>query len=191
MAVLLIQGGMTPGYDPIRDTISQLGQGWRGTGIIAVYGLALLGVVWESVAKSLPLTFSLAAWIAALVVIGTGCIGLALSVPESFPWNSMTWEGRLHLIFAFVFVFAAIPAACIFASRALPAERGGLRAYSLVTGIGCLVLLVGTLMALRGSPPNPFVESHLGLLERTYVFAFLTWQCIVSASVGRLTPNAR
>ena len=191
IAVLLIQGATTPGYDPILNTISELGSGWRGTGVVAAYGLFVVCFVWEEVARSVPPTGSMAMWISALVAIGIGCMGLAVSSPEPWPWNSMGWEGRLHLIFAFVFVFAAIPIACLAASRALPAAWPGLRLYSLVTGLGSLALLAGALMALRASPPNRFVVTHLGLIERVYVFAFMIWQCIVSTRLARRAPNAR
>lgn len=185
VAVLMIQGATTSGYDPIRQTISELGTGWGGTRIIGIYGLVVMSLVWEDIAKSLPLTASLAMWIAALLSIGIGCAGLAGFDAESWPWNSMTWQGHLHLIFAFVFVFAAIPAACFFASRALPENWRGLRRYSLACSLGCLVLLIGTLVALRGPHPDPFVSSHLGVIERVYVFSFLIWQCIVSATLRR------
>ena len=191
MTVLLIQGATTPGYDPILNTISELGSGWRGTGIVAAYGLIVVSFVWEEVARSVLPTGSMAMWISALMAIGVGCLGLAVASPEPWPWHSMGWEGRLHLIFAFVFVFAAIPIACLAASRALPAAWPGLRLYSLATGLGSLTLLVGALIALRGSPPNRYVSTHLGLIERVYVFAFMTWQCIVSTRLARRAPNAR
>lgn len=185
MIVLLIQGITTAGYDPVRQTISELGTGWDGTRILAIYGAAVLLCVWEPIEKALPRRISTGVLVAALVAIAAGCIGLAETDAESGAWNSMKWGGRLHLIFAFVFVFAAIPAACLAAFRALPAAWRGLRIYSLLTGLGCLALLVATLAALGAARPDPYVVSHLGLIERVYVFAFLIWQCIVSARVSR------
>lgn len=191
LAALLFLGATTPGYDPISQTISELGTGIRGTRIIAIYGFIVITCVWEPIAEALGVKVSTAALIFALMVIGIGCFGLGMVAPESWPWNSMTWRGTLHLIFAFVFVFAFIPLACLAASRALPKAWRALRAYSLVMGLGTFVLLGATLTALTASPPNPYANSHLGLIERIYVFAFLIWQCIVSASVARSAPNAR
>lgn len=185
MVVMLFLGATTPGYDPIRQTISELGTGWTGTRIIWLYGVLVLTCVWEPIWNRLTQNLPTIALVAALVMIGLGCFGLGAAAPESWPWSSMTWQGRLHLIFAFGFVFAWIPVACLAAARALPVTWRGLRIYSVATGLGCLVLLVSSLVALRASPPNAFVESHLGLIERVYVFAFMIWQCIVSASLAR------
>lgn len=191
LAALLFLGATTPGYDPVRQTISELGPGIRGTALISAYGLVLMTCVWPAIAITGGTGISNRAFITAMESIGVGCVGITLFRAESWPWRSMTWQGHLHLISAFVFVFAAIPGAYFAASRALPEAWRGLRAVSLVMGLASLAVLVGTIFALGGSPPNPFVASHLGLIERLYVFSFLVWQCIVSASVVRLTPNAR
>lgn len=183
MAALLIQGLATPGYDPIRQTISELGTGWAGTGIVAIYGLLLLVFVIRPMSTALP--GKRAAAIGTLLMIAIGCIGLNFVEAESHSWNSMTWRGQLHLVFAFGFVFAGIPAACFAVSRALPAAWRGLRVYGLLTSLGCAVLLLGTLVALGAKPPTEYVVAHLGLIERVYVFAFMIWQCIVSASLTR------
>jgi hypothetical membrane protein len=183
--VLLIQGATTPGYDPVAQTISELGRGWGGTRIIGLYGFILITCGWEPVAKALATKLSTVLLITAFIAIGLGCFGLAASAPAAWPWRSMGWEGRLHLIFAFGFVFAWIPVACLAASRALPAEWRGLRAFSLATGFATFAFLGATITALQASPPDRFVVSHLGALERIYVFAFLIWQCIVSANLLR------
>jgi hypothetical protein len=189
--VLLIQGIATPGYDPVGQTISELGGGWGGTRIIGLYGFVLATCAWKPIAKALPIKLLTIAFVTALVVIGLGCVGLAASGPEPWPWRSMGWQGRLHLIFAFAFVFAWIPLACLAAARALPAAWRGLRAYSLATGLATASLLIATLVNLQASPPDPFVASHLGLIERAYVFAFLVWQCIVSASLVSPTKTPK
>lgn len=185
MIALLIQGVTAADYDPVRQTISELGTGWSGTRIVGLYGLVVLLFVWQPIAKALPRPLSAAAVVSALLIVAIGCCGLAETDAESGSWHAMSWRGRLHLIFAFGFVFAAIPAACLAAFRALPAAWRGLRIYSLLTGLGCLALLAATLAALGAARPDPYVVSHLGLIERVYVFAFLIWQCIVSARVSR------
>ena len=187
MAVLLIQGLIAPGYEPLRQTISELGTGWDGTRIVSLYGIVVVTCVWPPLAKRLGTHISTVVLVAALLVVGVGCVGLGQVDAESGAWNAMTWRGRLHLIFAFAFIFAGIPVACLAAWRALPRERRALRAYSVVTGLACLSLFVGTLSALEGSSPHPFVAAHLGLIERVYVFAFLIWQCVVSTAVARST----
>jgi hypothetical membrane protein len=191
LGALLIFGATTPGYDPIRQTISELGPGIRGTTLIAAYGLVLMTCVWPTIAMTRGMGISNRVFITSMESIGVGCVGIAVFRPESWPWNSMTWQGHLHLISACAFVFAAMPVAYFAASRALPNDWRRLRFYSLTMGMGSLALVVSTIDALAGSPPNPFAASHLGLIERTYVFAFLVWQCIVSANVVRATPTAR
>lgn len=185
MIVLLIQGVMAPAYDPIRQTISELGTGWGGTRVVSLYGVIVLICVWEPISKRLAPSLAAAALTVGLVLVGLGCFGLGMVDAESGSWNSMTWRGRLHLIFAFGFIFAAIPVACFAAARALPAASRALRTYSWVAGLACLTLFIATLIALSGSPPDPYAVSHLGVIERVYVFAFMIWQCIVSASLTR------
>ncbi|TAK17020.1 MAG: DUF998 domain-containing protein, partial [Acidobacteria bacterium] len=170
-----------------RQTISELGRGFGGTSIVAFYGIILVALVLAPISKALPASRSAILCVSALGVIAVGCIGLDLVAAESGSWDAMTWRGQLHLIFAFVFVFGGIPAACLAASRALPPSLRGLRLYSLATGFGCLALLVATLVALGQSPPIAAIASRLGLIERVYVFSFLIWQCIVSALLTRPT----
>lgn len=189
IAVLVIFGATT--YDPVRQTISEFGRGFGGTSTVSLYGLVLALFVWEPLSKALRPSFSSAMLVATLMTIAIGCVGINLAPAEPWPWQAMTWQGRLHLIFAFVFVFAAIPATCLFASAALPAAWRGLRLYSLATGFVTLSLLGSTLVALGHSPPDPFVTTHLGLIERAYVFAFLIWQCIVSTRAVRSAPHTR
>lgn len=189
LGALLVSGATTPGYDPVTQTISEFGSGLGGTSTVAFYGFVLATCVWQPISKKLSPTFSSAMLVASLLAIAIGCVGLNFVAAEPWPWNSMGWQGRLHLIFAFVFVFAAIPAAYFFASSALPATWRGLRASSLAMGMGTLALLAGTLVALGGPHANPYVATYLGLIERVYVFAFLIWQCIVSTRVIRAAPN--
>jgi hypothetical membrane protein len=191
MSALLYQGAATPGYDPVRQTISELGTGWQGTRIVSLYGLLVLACVWPPISKRLGRSAATTALIAALIVVGIGCLGLGVVDAESGSWNSMTWRGQLHLIFAFGFIFAGIPVACLTASRALPRDWRGLRTYSSITGVFCLLLFVVAVVALSGSSPNDFLTANLGLIERVYVFAFMIWQCIVSASVVRFPSVAR
>jgi hypothetical protein len=191
LAALLIFGATTPGYDPIRQTISELGPGFGGTSTVALYGFILAIYVWEPISKATRRSLSSPLLTVILMMIAIGCIGISFVAPEPWPWHSMGWQGRLHLIFAFVFVFAGIPAACFVAAEALPADWRGLRAYSAATSVLTFALLGSTLVGLSHSPPNEFVATHLGLIERTYVFAFLIWQCIVSTRVVRSAPHAR
>jgi hypothetical membrane protein len=191
MLVLLVQGATTPNYDPIRQTISELGTGWRGTRVVGVYGFFVITCVWEPIAKRLPTNLSVIGLVVCLLAVGIGCVGLSEVPAESGSWNSMTWRGRLHLIFAFGFIFAFIPLACLSGARALPAAWRGLRAYSLATGVVCLAILIGALWALSQVPPSRAVVANLGAIERVYVFAFMTWQCIVSAAVVRSAGMTR
>jgi len=186
MFVLLIQGLTTPGYDPVRQTISELGSGLGGTGIVGLYGFIVLILVCPQV-RAVPGRLAVGLWVTALFLIGLGCIGLNRTSPESWPWSTMGWQGRLHLIFAFVFVFGCIPIACFAAARALPGAWRALRAYSFITGFATLSLFIATMVGLGTSPPNAFATSHLGLIERAYVFAFMIWQCIVSWRIARST----
>jgi len=191
IVTLLIAGATTPGYDPVRQTISEFGPGLGGTLTVAFYGVCLATYVWEPISNATRRSLSSRLLKASLMVIALGCIGLSFVAPEPWPWRYMGWTGRLHLIFAFVCVFAAIPVACFVAAEALPAAWRGLRAYSRATGVFTFAVLASTLVALGHSPPNPFVTTHLGLIERAFVFAFLIWQCIVSTRAVRSAPHAR
>jgi hypothetical protein len=191
LGALLFFGAATPGYDPIKQTISELGPGIRGTTLIAVYGLVIMTCVWPPIAMSRGLGISNRVFITSMESIGVGCVGIRVFRAEPWPWDAMGVLGHLHLISAFILVFAAIPVACLAASRALPKAWRAVRFYSIATGLSCLGIFVATLVALGSSPRNPFAASHLGLIERTYVFAFLVWQCIVSATLVRSTSDAR
>ena len=95
LGALLFLGATTPGYDPVKQTISELGTGIRGTGVISFYGLVVVTCVWAPIGKTLGAKLSVVTLVVALLFVGIGCVGIGTVAPESWPWNSMTWRGDL------------------------------------------------------------------------------------------------
>jgi hypothetical membrane protein len=185
--LLVMSGASRPGYDPVRDTISELTQG-RG-GVIQqanfwVYGLVLALVIMPGFRRRMPAGMARLIACASLVAIALGCLGVASFAPEPSPVRSMSWSGWLHLVSAIVLVFGMIPVACLGFACAFwgDSRQRALAVASTLVAVTCAALLVGTLTAMGQG--NSFVTARLGLIERVYVLLYLVWQSVASWKLG-------
>lgn len=180
-AGVLLAGIATPGYDPLRRTVSALAiPGYPYAPVVGVM-IALLGgcVAWS--AWPLLRAHHGARWAAvALVAAGAGLVALAIVTREAHSGP----RTRLHQAIAAVtlLVFAATPALLALGLRHVPNVRRLSRA-SLVAATASVALLAMQ-AALVGAGHFPG-----GAWERAFVAVDLLW--LIGMQVSLLRPRLR
>jgi hypothetical membrane protein len=168
--VFLIDGQVHPGYDPVRDTVSELALGpwgWVQTTSFVVTGLLMI-------AFAVGLAWTLRSgrayrWTPRLVVAyGIGLVLSGIFRTDPVPAPRHTWPGDLHLA-ASVLVFGALSAVCFVVARRIPERRWAW--YCRLTGVAVPVLFV-----LAGAGPAEIG----GLIQRLCIVVGWTWVAIIS-----------
>lgn len=184
-AVLIVEGATRPGYQPLRDTISQLSlspRGWIQSANFVVFGILFLMFA-RGVRVSLAGSRAARVGVTLLSLIGIGVLGCGLFPAEPWPPSSMSLTGLLHLVCAMLLVFALLPVATGVMMRAFAADTRwrSLGPISGVTSFVTLGLLVGglSLMSPPGRPAR-IGNHYAGLIQRVDVAVFLSWQVAVA-----------
>jgi len=178
VSLVVVLGLLWQGYEPIRQTQSELGAvdsphgdlmnvaGFMGLGVtILAFATAYILLVRESVAKKLA---------AALLVVG----GLGMVVVGFFPCDAgcvdVTRTGELHSIFSMP-AAVGLPAAAMLSSGAFRSDGRFSTTWQLVSfWLGLLALASGPIIALE------FAGEVSGGLQRAAMWAPLLWITVVS-----------
>ncbi|MFB4263874.1 DUF998 domain-containing protein [Nonomuraea sp. GTA35] len=186
--VLLAEGALRPGYDPVYHSGSQLSLGDRGWIQIAsfiVTGLLMLPYA-EGVRRALA-----SRWTAVLIALfGVGLIGAGAFVmdpmqgyppgaPPGVPAVTSLHNSAHDL--ASLLVFLALPLACLTAAFRL---KGWWRAYSLVTALATVALFLAYGQAFAQDAPNA------GLIQRVLIVTGWTWLTLLAVRLSRTAPTA-
>jgi len=166
-AVLGVAGWLSPGYDPLRTTISHLGQRGQPFALAVNLSFAALGVAYVAVAWALRRSHGprAAAGATVLAIAGVAVIGVALISRD--PVSPVP-----HRTAALVF-FLALGLAPLLTARVRH------RRYSLATfAISAALLLVGLVGVVLGGVPA-------GAWERTYATINLAWLVTVASGLPR------
>jgi hypothetical membrane protein len=183
--VVLVEGAVRPGYDPVRGTISELSlgsRGWIQTANFLVFGILFI-IFARGLKASLNDSPAARTGRTLLTVIGAGVLGCGVFRAEPWPPSSMSPAGLAHLVCAMVLVFALLPVATGVMMRAF-ARDPRWRSLGLISGVTSavtLTLLAGglALMSPPGQPPR-IGNEYAGILQRIDVGVFLAWQIAVA-----------
>jgi hypothetical membrane protein len=184
--VSLALGAVTPGFDPVRRSISALANAPLGglqalafvvSGLLEVgFGLAVAGrLVGGSGARRLTT--------ALFVALGVLTVLFAL-FPTDPPGVPRSAVGRVHLSLALL-AAVALPATCL--SVAILRKREG-RSWRGTFLVGALLVASFPLLVLAVSGP---LRPYLGLVERLYFALPSAWQANVAWSEMRGHPRGR
>jgi hypothetical protein len=179
-----------PGFDPVRQTISELLVGPDArlvSTMFVIYGLVLLAGVAPSIASAWRGRRGVALTAAIAVLLAVGCMVLPLAPPEPWPPSSMTWLGVAHLWAAGV-LFTGMPALCLSLAR-LSRDDARWPRFSMVSaavGALCATIFVAGVIDLATNT-HGFSATHLGLVERAEVYLFVAWQGVLSLNLWRAT----
>ncbi len=177
-AVLLLAGWLSPSYDPVRSSLSHLGQ--RGQPfalavnlVFAALGLAYVGVAW-ALRRSLGPRARGGPWL--LAVAGVALVGIALVSKD--PARPLP-----HRVVALVLFLALALAPLLVAGRLrLDARWARHAALSVATfAVSAALLVVGAVGVVHGGLPA-------GAWERSYAGVNLAW--LTAVAVGLLRQPA-
>ena len=196
-AVFTVLGATRTGYDPVRHFVSllSLGEGgWIQVVNFVVSGLLIVG--FGAALRRRWTSGRGATWGPRLVMaVGLGLIvsgvfsgdpalGYPPGTPDGLPANA-SWHAGIHYLGALMVFVGLATASLIAAARERASGRGGLAAYSLISG---LVTLAGWLapFALAGAGG---VVTTSGLWQRIAIVA--GWQWLVVVALIELGVAAR
>jgi hypothetical membrane protein len=170
VVVFLVDGRVHQGYDPIRDTVSELAigpGGWIQVASFIVTGLLMIAFA-TTLRRALQST-----WAAVLIgLYGAGLVASGVFVTDPVPSSTTTVHGTVHMLVSLV-VFGPLTAACFVVAR---------HRWALVSRIaGVLVPVFFVLMGGVGG-------SVTGLLQRIAIVVGWSWVAFVSV---RLAGEAR
>jgi hypothetical protein len=175
---LLGLGWLSPGYDPLRRTISRLAEPGAPYAlevrlILAALGLALLSTAW--VLDRRHATWARPA-AAALAVAGLALLGVALVRRDTARPAVLV----VHRLLALT-LFAALALAPLLAAvglRALPALRAWLAASAVTAALSAVLVTAAVALLLAGSLPA-------GAWERAFVGLNLLWVTLLAGRLAR------
>jgi hypothetical membrane protein len=174
-AVLLLAGWLSPGYDPVRTTLSHLGQRGQPFALAANLTFAALGLAYVGVAWALGRSLGRRAWAGAglLAVAGIALVGVAIVSRD--PARPVP-----HRVVALVLFLALALAPLLVAGRLRLDPRWTRHAgLSLATFAGSAALLVvGVVGVVHGGLPA-------GAWERAFTGLNLVWLTAVAAGLLR------
>jgi hypothetical membrane protein len=185
------------GYSPRQDYISELAAMDAQHVWIAITGFLLLGIGTTALGAGLAGALGgrparIGSILVALAGVGMIVAGLARGDCRSrldacaarIDAGDVSWHQATHELASAVVFFALVAAPLLFA-RAFRDDESwrDLRAYSMITGVAGLVLLVLFYAAASGS------WSWVGVVQRVFVTELLLWVAIVGAGLVRLSRD--
>ena len=185
IAVLLIEGALRPGYDPVYHTGSELELGQRGW--IQRVNFFLMGSGVFAFAIGVDRTLGTAVGALLLAIFGFGMIVAGVFVPAAvrgYPPGAPTeasakptWQHQMHGIVGGPIAFFALLGACLTLAGQL---QGAWRLYTVLTAVLGLALTVWTAVAYQRD------AAHTGLIQRGLIFVYWSWIVVVGV---HLTVN--
>lgn len=192
LVVILIEGALRPGYDPLRDMSSALsltGRGWVQIGNFVLTGLAMIAYavglrrVLRSGRGALSGPVLIGVWGAGLIGAGVFVGDPADGYPEGTPPGpaiETTLHGALHNAVSMV-VFLALAAAClVFARRsATVTKERGWAVYSALTALA-LPALQPILHAV-----TPDDVPVTGMIQKITIAVGWGWAALMASKLRR------
>lgn len=188
VAILLVEGALRPGYDPIYHTGSELELGERGWIQRANFFVMGAGVIVFAVGVQRSLNTTSGAVLLALFGLGLIVAGMFAPDPvRGYPPGAptgqaadLTWQAKIHDVSGPV-MFLALLGACLVLARQL---QGGWRMYTIVTATAGFVLTVSTAVAYQKD------AATTGLVQRLLIVVYWSW--IVALGIHLVTtPSPR
>ena len=169
LAVLLVEGTLRTGYDPIYHTVSELSLGDRGW--IQIASFLQMGVGMLAFALGLNQALDTVAGPIFLAVFGLGSIVSGVLVPDAlrgYPSGvngGVTWRGQVHNAAGPVMFIAVLAATLSLAGQL----AGAWQVYTVLTAIFGLGLTVWTAISYQRD------SAYTGLVQRGLILVYLIW----------------
>ena len=174
IAVLLIEGVLRPGYNPIYHTGSELELGERGWIQRANFLLMASGIFAFSVGVYRTMGSTTGAVLLAIFALGMVVAGVFVpdavrGYPPGAPTEASakpTWQHQVHHLVGGPIAFFALLGACLTLAGQL---QGGWRWYTVMTAVAGLGLTIWTALAYQKD------AAHTGLIQRGLILVYWSW----------------
>ena len=174
IVVLLIEGALRPGYNPIYHTGSELELGNRGWIQRANFLLMAIGVFAFAVGVDRSLGTTVGTVL--LVIFGLGMAVAGVFVPDAVrgyppgapiqPSAKPTWQHQVHGVVGGPVAFLALLGACLTLAGQL---QDFWRWYTVLTAIAGLGMTIWTALAYQRD------AAHTGLIQRGLIAVYWSW----------------
>jgi hypothetical membrane protein len=177
-AALLGFGWLSPGYDPLRRTVSRLAEPGAPYALpvdltLAVLGLALLAVAWalrqRHAARARPQAAALA--VAGLALLGLAVVGRDASRPPLLVTHRV-------LALTLFLGLALAPLLAAVSVRGDPGRRAWMAASLATAALSALLLAAAVALVVTGHLPA-------GVWERAFMGLNLLWVTLLAARLSR------
>jgi hypothetical membrane protein len=163
----LVEEALRPGYDPLRQTVSELAagpQGWEQIANFLVFAVLLL-----LFAAGLRRATSGVVVPALVALVATGLVTSGLFVTDPVHSVATTWHGTVHNVAA-IPVFLGLPVLCLtVAVLSLRRRNWGWTVYSTATAVAMIAAIQGLAS-----------EAYAGLFQRIAIILGWTWLTVIA-----------
>jgi hypothetical membrane protein len=186
--VFLVEGRLRPGYDPLAQTVSELGIGPRG--FIQIANFLVFGIAFTTFAAALRRDFRARGIpsIGPTMLIGIGVLlflcGVFVADPATTPLSQYSTHGIVHAIVGIpIFVLMPVILVVFAVSIRRDAHWRSLVVPTIVAAVAVVAVLVIAFSKTRpiGEPPYPYG----GLLQRAHAFSWFAWTLLAARRLGR------
>ena len=186
VAVLLVEGALRPGYNPIYHTGSELELGERGWIQRANFFVMGAGVIVFAVGVQRSLNTTSGAVLLALFGLGLIVAGMFAPDPvRGYPPGAptgqevdLTWQAKIHDVSG-PLMFLALLGACLVLAGQL---QGGWRVYTMATALAGIGLTVSTAVAYQKD------AAITGLVQLLLIVVYWSW--IVGLGIHLVTASS-
>jgi hypothetical protein len=171
--ILLVDGALTPGYDPVYHTGSELSLGARGW--IQIANFLQMGVGMLAFALGVNRALDTVAGPIFLAVFGLGSIVSGLFVPDALRGyppgakETVTRHGQIHDATGPIMFFAIFAAALTLAGRL----EGGWQVYTMLNAVVGLAFTIWTAISFQRD------SAKTGLVQRGLILVYLIWVALL------------
>ena len=180
----VVDGATRPGYDPMRNLVSQLATGVGGW--VQIANFIVCGVLLIALAVGLSRSFGVTVTPSIVAVLGAALILAGVFVTDpgfGYPPGTLerqTLHGEIHGYVSIVaFVSLALAPLSAAALARAPGSRGW-RAFSALTGIVVLASIVVTAVAVNSAEDGTWPDAPTGLLQRISIIVGFAWLAALS-----------
>ena len=188
VAILLIEGALRPGYDPVYHTGSELELGERGWVQRANFGLMGGGAFAFAVGIYETLDTVLGAVL--VTTFGAGLLVAGVFVPDAIrgyppgarsePSAKQTRQAQIHAVVGGPVAFLALFGACLSVAGRL---QGLWQAYTVLTAVAGLALTSWTAVAFQRD------AARTGLIQRGLIIVYWSWIALLAIHLVRTPPQ--
>jgi hypothetical membrane protein len=182
MAIIIVVGQITPDYNPVSETISQMGARERPYSVVLnssyiIYGMIIIGIVY-SLYRKLFHTNMIKTLAVLLVIHAVGSIFLAVFPDKPDTSGGYFSENIIHNTFSGISYIALLLGILIYSMAALK-----VKSTKIIAIAGIAVVSINLAMPLINVVN--YLNEISGILQRFFIFCSFSWIIVLSILLYR------